>query len=477
MLQLPRPASFRGLILLVAAYDLLLTSATTYVLPWMAAVITLPDSLWLWVWGSREAFNDRCLLCLSLNSALWLCDALESGNLVSWAMSHAQPPSLTIPASWSTMALLFLQVEYFASTLSNIIVALPLFEHTTSTVLYQVVRAKELVLEFFLFYLYANIAIWIASKCCCDDREISTDLTPRTFQSAHPRSVYGDEKDAFEVSVPGSFPVTKSPRPSESNESALKKSFLNLVSSDDTRAGCSLPLPATSGSWATECVVCLLLADYVNQEVDEVCWTCRLVGLDFCRVAHIPMVVGNIAETFTNREINDEARFYHDDATSSENDGDDEKKYEDEGEEDTEAEEESDEDDENVSETCGSGDNDMASTLDEPAEGASEPENTDTDSDYDADTESSADEHDTDAGEDTDDVQQHDTNADSNEMRSLQERPGYTYFRSHRVDNRGRRNAWDWTNIPTLHGDWAPHWVAAELRRFAPGDVQRQKDE
>ncbi|OAP59402.1 hypothetical protein AYL99_06700 [Fonsecaea erecta] len=74
MLSLPRPTSFRGLIFLVAAYDLLLKRVTTYILPWMATNTALPDSLSLWAPGSHQTFTHHAFLCLSLNFAVWLYD-------------------------------------------------------------------------------------------------------------------------------------------------------------------------------------------------------------------------------------------------------------------------------------------------------------------------------------------------------------------------------------------------------------------
>ncbi|OAL36350.1 hypothetical protein AYO20_04246 [Fonsecaea nubica] len=241
MHQLLRLASFRGLILLVAAVDLLLTSTTSYILPWLDTVFSVPDSLWLWVWSARDSFHDRCLICLSLNLALWICDVMESDHLLSYTSMHAQPTHLEGSASWDPAVLLFLQAGYFASTVSNITFALRLREPRILTFLYQVVRAKELLLELSLLCLYALLASWIASNCCANGLQVSRDLsTPRTLVYEYQEPVHCGGPDPFEVPVPGSFSVTNPPHnPLESTEFAPVESFANST----TGYGRSSPTP------------------------------------------------------------------------------------------------------------------------------------------------------------------------------------------------------------------------------------------
>ncbi|KIX99827.1 uncharacterized protein Z520_04463 [Fonsecaea multimorphosa CBS 102226] len=361
MLRLPKPASFWGIILLVAAYDLLLEDVTTYLLPCMATMITLPDGLWLWAWRYREAFFQRCLLCFSINYSLWIYHAMQSDDgLFPWATTiHAQrPPSLPIPASWNeAIDVLFLQVEYLASTGAHIFAALPFHEPATYLVLYLVLRAKKLILKFFVLFCLANLAIWIALKYSCDAREVIKDLSARAFKCIYQVLVYGIGNDEFEPPVPGSFPVTKSYGSPESDESS---SVDSLISRNDPRNGRSLPLPSPTAS-------------------------------DNCA---------------TNEPAEREFEPKDTDTSTDTDTG------------------------------------------------------TDTDTDADTDTESCSccdekgrekqHEHDLDLDPDHDNVQ-HATNPNVNEMESFPERPPDSFrFHFRRIDHLGRRNAWDWTNIPTV---------------------------
>ncbi|KIW80581.1 hypothetical protein Z517_07197 [Fonsecaea pedrosoi CBS 271.37] len=384
MHQLPRPASFRGLILLVAAFDLLLTSTTSYILPWLDTVFSLPDSLWLWAWSARESFQERCLICLSLNLALWICDVMESGHLFPWTVSvHARPSHAVSSASWDTTGLLFLPAGHFASTVSNITFALRLREPRILTFLCQVVRTKDIFLDLSLLCFYALLAIWIASKCCANGLEVvSRDLptgTALVYECQAP--VYCGGPDPFEVPVPGSFPVTNPHNPLESTEFALVESFSNPT----TGYGRSSPTPFVNRARASARGSVFYLPPPVN--FSRPIMRARRT---FRRVNHDNQRVDNGALTFDTWVTND-------DSSSSSS----------------------------------------SST---------------TDSDYDADTELMYKEQ-----AKPRDVLYHNATATAtakmvtDHMRALTEQPAHL-DPPRRSDRLGRRNAWDWTNIPSVQG-------------------------
>ncbi|KAH0839050.1 hypothetical protein AYO21_04648 [Fonsecaea monophora] len=382
MHQLPRPASFRGLILLVAAFDLLLTSTTSYILPSLDAVFSLPDSLWLWAWSARESFQDRCLICLSLNFALWICDVMESGHLFSWTVSvHARPSHAVSLAPWDTTALLFLQAGFFASTVSNITFALRLRELRISTFVYQVVQTKELFLELSLLCFYALLAIRIASKCCANGLEVSRDLptcTNLVYECQVP--VYCGGPDPFKVPAPGSFPVTDPHNHLESTEFALVESFSNPMTGD----GRSSPTPFINRARASARESVFYLPPPVK--LSRPTMRARRA---FRRVNHDNQRVDNGALTFDTCVTTDDSSSSYSSAT---------------------------------------------------------------DSDYDADTESMSKEQ-----VRPRDVLHHNATATAtaknvtDHMRALTEQPAQL-GPPRRSDRLGRRNAWDWTNIPAVQG-------------------------
>ncbi|EXJ67775.1 uncharacterized protein A1O5_09121 [Cladophialophora psammophila CBS 110553] len=152
---------------------------------------------------------------------------MESGDLLSWARAHPHLHSLTVPVTWNAMALLFLQGEYFVSTVSGVIVALSLADQTASIFLHHVMLAEELLLEVFQLYLYTNAAVWIASKCCCDDKKVSRGSTAEIPQLGYQELAYEDDGGIFEPPVPGSFPASNQQTTNESHRYHEDRIFSN----------------------------------------------------------------------------------------------------------------------------------------------------------------------------------------------------------------------------------------------------------
>ncbi|KIW93917.1 uncharacterized protein Z519_05232 [Cladophialophora bantiana CBS 173.52] len=125
------------------------------------------------------------------------------------------------------MALLCLQGEYFVSTVPGVIVALSLSDQKASVFLYHVMLAEEFLLEVFQLYLYTNAAVWIASKCCCNDEEVSRSPTAEIPQLEYQELAYDDDGDIFELPVPGSFSASNQQTGNDSQHCHEDRIFSN----------------------------------------------------------------------------------------------------------------------------------------------------------------------------------------------------------------------------------------------------------